>query len=325
MDMKREIPNAALLAEAEHWFSRVRSEDCTASERMAFQRWHADPRHAAAYARTEALWEQAGSARQLPEMQRLMQEVLAETEPAPARSGWRLPLALAASIGVAAIALGAVLLRDDSTEVYRTALGERRTVTLADGSSVTLNTETRLEVRYSEQLRELKLDHGEALFEVSHDAARPFLVSAGGGSVTALGTRFQVRRNDEQVQVVLLEGRVAVARSEVGDRVVMAPGEQVSYAGPEKKMVRRTVDPDAALSWTSGRLVFRATPLSEAVSEINRYARTKIRLADASLSELRISGTFVTGDSELLARALETDMPVRADFSASREIVLYQR
>jgi transmembrane sensor len=199
-------------------------------------------------------------------------------------------------------------------------------VTLDDGSVVTLNTETKLRVRFRADSRALELIRGEALFDVAHDAQRPFLVSAGDSRVRALGTRFQVRRdNDEQIKVVLLEGRVEVAREEVGDRLEMAPGEQVSFTKPDRPMTRRAIDPEAALSWTSGRLVFRATPLVEAVAEVNRYAKTKIRLADDSLSQLRISGTFVTGDSELLARALETDMPVHADFGDGKEIVLRRR
>jgi transmembrane sensor len=326
--MKHEFSKPAdVMAEAEHWFARLRSEECSAVERMAFRQWHAQPQHASAYAATEALWEEAQHAQSHPEIERLMREVLEQTQPATvARRRWQMPAALAASVAVIAVALSALLLWPAPGDVYQTALGERRTVTLDDGSVVTLNTETKLRVRFRADSRALELIRGEALFDVAHDAQRPFLVSAGDSRVRALGTRFQVRRdNDEQIKVVLLEGRVEVAREEVGDRLEMAPGEQVSFTKPDRPMTRRAIDPEAALSWTSGRLVFRATPLVEAVAEVNRYAKTKIRLADDSLSQLRISGTFVTGDSELLARALETDMPVHADFGDGKEIVLRRR
>lgn len=322
------LPSPEVLAQAEHWFTRLHADHCTLSERQTFQHWHAHPLHAAAYRQTEALWRDVGDLKQHASIQELSAEVLAQTAPRRRRGemlGMRRSLAVAAGMAILAVALGLSTFLLDGGNVYATGLGEQRTVMLEDGSRVTLNTETRLKVNFSEGRRDLVLFSGEALFDVAHDSTRPFLVTAGLGSVTALGTRFQVRRDVGAIKVTLLEGRVRVDSAEAAAPVEMTPGEQLLIAKANPEITRRRVDSDAALSWTSGRMVFRATPLSEAVAEANRYAKIKIRIADESLSRLQISGTFVTGDSELLAAALQADMPVQADFSGDREIVLRRR
>lgn len=109
------------------------------------------------------------------------------------------------------------------------------------------------------------------------------------------------------------------------DPILLEPGEQVALVDNRKEIVRsRIEDREAVLSWTNGRLIFRATPLEEAIAEVNRYARTKIRIADPRLRDLPISGTFVTGDSEILAAALEADFPIQAEQTGRHEIVLYR-
>lgn len=245
-------------------------------------------------------------------------------------------MALAASIAALAIALGSALWLYDPN-AHTTGLGERQTVTLDDGSTVTLNTDTRIEVDFDEGIRHLALVRGEALFDVNKDPERPFLVSAGDSRVMALGTRFQVRRNAEQVEVTLLEGRVRVEKTaprrlttnnsplpRMPEPILLEPGERITIAKAGENVVRKKIaDEETVLSWTSGRLIFRSTPLVEAVAEVNRYARTKIRIADARLRDLPISGTFVTGDSEILAAALEADFPVRAEKTARHEITLH--
>ena len=322
------LPSPEALAQAEHWFARLRSEDCTPMERLSFQHWRTRPENATAYRQTEALWRDAGDLKHHASIEALSAEVLAQTAPRRGFARWSglsRSLALAASVAMVAVALGFGRVMMEGGSVYATGLGEQRTVALQDGSRVTLNTDTRLKVNFSESRRDLVLLSGEALFDVAHDPTRPFLVTAGLGSVTAIGTRFQVRREVGEVQVTLLEGRVRVDSAEAPAPVEMAPGEQVRIAKTNPEITRHKIDSEAALSWTSGRLIFRSTPLAEAVAEVNRYAKTKIRIADASLESLRISGTFVTGDSELLAAALQTDMPVKAEFSGDAEIVLRRR
>ncbi|ULQ47269.1 FecR family protein [Flagellatimonas centrodinii] len=322
--MTRQSAPVEIQAQAERWFTRMLDPDVSPMERVAFRHWKDDPRHARAFAEVEALWGRVGETRDMPQIRALMQQTLGATQAPPRR--WRAPLALAASLAVAALALGTLWLWQNPPGTYRTALGEQRVLALADGSTVTLNTDTRLRVDYSEQRRTLHLLQGEALFDVAHDADRPFLVQAGSGSVTALGTRFTVRREAAEVQVTLLEGRVVVDRPEVAQQIEVAPGEQLRFTAEVPEVRRQVVDEEAVMSWTRGRLLFRATPLAEAVREVNRYAETQIRIVDPSLSALTVSGTFVTGDAENLAAALRAEMSVQVSYSPDRrEIRLTRR
>lgn len=354
MNMQSDIAKPDVFAQAEYWFVRLRAENCSPQEQMAFRQWRADPACAEAFTATEALWHEVGDAKAHPDIERLSNNVLAETAPPPIPSpasggglGWgrltRRPLALAAGVAAIAFALSVALLYDPSA--YTTGLGEQRTVALSDGSTVILNTDTRIEVDFTEDMRRLSLVHGEALFDVAKDSERPFLVAAGDNWVMALGTRFQVRRDSDRVEVTLLEGRVRVDKalpSKIEDKqrttdpstglprmpepILMEPGEQVTIAKASEEIVRERIqDEQAVVSWTNGRLIFRATPLDEAVAEINRYARTKIRVADPRLRDLPISGTFVTGDSEILVAALEAEFPVRAEKTGRHEIVLRKK
>ena len=273
--------------QAEFWFARMQAEDCSAQARMAFRYWRtSSPQHAEAYRATEALWRSIGDVATDPGIRRLHAETLTETAPlpsaAPRRRPYR-PVLVAAALIMAVTAGG--LGWWSERNLHRTGLGERLVVMLDDGSSMTLNTRTRVRVRYSEGERALELLSGEALFDVARDAARPFIVRAGDGSVVALGTRFQVRRDDDQLRVVLLEGRVAFEQPHA-EPLEMAPGEQIRVA-EAKPAERRVVDTEAASSWTQGRMVFRATPLEEAIAEANRYARTRIRLADPARLDIR--------------------------------------
>lgn len=353
MNMHRDTARPDIFSQAEYWFVRLHAKDCSPQEHMAFRQWQTDPECAEAYAATEALWDEVGGVREHPDIERLSRNVLIETGPHLRATNnaqrttpfWRQPMAIAASVAVVAVALVATLLFYDPN-TYTTGLGEQETVTLADGSTVILNTETRIEVDFTEATRALRLVRGEALFEVSKNPDRPFLVTAGDSRVMALGTRFQVRRDTDRVEVTLLEGSVGIQRLSEKEQgveentgkpvplptahdlrldppILLEPGEQVTIAKAQKEVSRRKVeDTEAVVSWTNGRLVFRATPLGDAVAEVNRYARTKLRIADPALAALPISGTFVTGDSEFLAAALETDLPIKADYTSRHEIVL---
>lgn len=320
----KHTPTPQQLAEAERWFARLLDPDISPMERMAYQHWRATPAHALAFDQVERLWAQVGAAAGRAEVRQLMRQTLRET--ARPRVRWRQSAALAASLLVAALALGALWLWQNPPGLYRTALGEQKTVTLADGSTVILNTNSRLRVVYRDSAREIDLQQGEALFDVAHDAARPFKVAAGRGSVTALGTRFTVRREDDELRVTLLEGRVVVDRNEGHPSLEVAPGEQLRIRPEQPAVERQQVDEDAVVSWTRGRLLFRATPLAEAVREVNRYARQRIHILDPSLNLLPVSGTFVTGDAENLAAALGAEMSIEVRYSEDgREIGLAKR
>jgi len=198
-------------------------------------------------------------------------------------------------------------------------------LTLSDGSEVTLNYSTQVDVRFRKDARLVTVRGGEALFTVAHEKARPFRVSAGDGQVTALGTRFDVRSDAQGVAVTLLEGRIALDRAHQGEHLELEPGDRVQFAVAGQRLKRLRVDPGIAGSWSTGRLRFRATPLAEVLEEVNRYSRTRIRLADPSLGRLPISGTFAVGDTASVVDALKALLPVEAVEREDGETLLQPR
>jgi len=283
-----------------------------------------DPSHARAYARQRGLWEHAGSLADDPELRALMAADLRVLQHASRRSQPRWLLAAAAVLLVVLGAWWSLWPVAAPVPVkYATTIGERRTESLPDGTRIVLNTDSMIEVRYTRGRRGVDLQRGEAQFEVAHDASRPFVVNVGAGTVTALGTRFQVRRDVAAAETVvtLLEGSVKVAQGET--QRVLHPDQQARLS-PEAGIRIRNVDPATVDSWLQGRLHFRETPLGTVVAEANRYSRRKLRLGNPALARLAINGNFPAGDSISIALAAEQILPIRVE-QRGDEIVLSPR
>jgi transmembrane sensor len=203
-------------------------------------------------------------------------------------------------------------------ERLATPVGEIRTVRLADGSSVTLDTNTVIRWRFSRLDRRFWLLQGRARFAVAHDAARPFIVSAGGGEVAAHGTLFDVSlTSPRSAAVTLLQGVVEV-ESAAGDgrgkRTRLSPGQELAFGrGLPAAWVRPLAQ--NVSTWPSGMLTFADTPLWQAVAEANRYSQTPIRLATPDLATLRVSGAYRAGGAHALANGLAAafELQVRTD------------
>lgn len=210
---------------------------------------------------------------------------------------------------------------------YETAVGERSTVSLPDGSSMTLNTATVAEVAYSGRERGIVLVAGQALFTVAHDRQAPFRVYAGDRVITATGTAFEVYLEGGTVRVSLLEGSVAVSRRpSAGEAAVpvedaLTAGEVLISAPNGPTRVRRA-DVERLSSWRAGLVSFDDAPLSEAVAEINRYTVRPIVLADAAAGRNRVSGTFRVGEPERFARTVSELFPLHMESSADGRILL---
>jgi transmembrane sensor len=157
------------------------------------------------------------------------------------------------------------------------------------------------------------------------------VVTAGGTRTTALGTKFQIEHSAERVVVVLTEGSVSVTpdRLPSDDPAAweerLAPNERLSFEEGRDRPVKTTVDTYMATSWSRGRLVFRGTPLAEAIEEVNRYSTRKLRLADPSLASLTVGGNFIAGDSELILSAFAAALPLRSVDGGGGEILLFRR
>lgn len=215
---------------------------------------------------------------------------------------------LAAGLAAVALIAGAVWLeRSTDAQVYASEVGEVRRIDLSDGSKLTLNTNTQTKVRFREEERDIALVRGEALFNVAHDASRPFIVRAKDVQVRAIGTAFNVRVDDARVDVVVTEGVVEVTRSGSNSRIQrITANHRVVIASRESRLDIEPIDVAVVkrqLAWREGMVAFAGEPLSVAVDEINRYSRQTLYVDDPVLAARPIVGIFRAGDAEGFASA----------------------
>lgn len=304
-----EVP-ADVRAAAHDWIARMHGPDAEEFEE-AFRAWlAADPVHAEVFRDLQLHWDRA--------------KFLTHTETGRARdlasvAVWhRRPAmrwAAVAAVALFLLAAGAVIIRIQPRPgaapmiALATRTGEVRTVALADGSHVTLDAETRMQVTISPALREVRLLDGSARFDVKPDAARSFAVLTSRGSVTSNGGLFDVTRTNDLVRVTSLKGTLTFkSRSEnpgLGSPAsfAVAPGQRLSLVGPLPGRVA-SAPPTPATDWTGGMLSFDGERLADAVAEMNRHNVRKIVLAEASLGELRITGAFHANDGGGFGRAV---------------------
>lgn len=301
---------------AADWFLRRRSPDWTAEDARLLEAWlAADPVHRESFNDIAETWELAGRAAASDGVRALRAQALAA---APARRDIRHgPWGrIAAVLVVAAVAGGVAFLslqgpsaqHEAKTQVYRTAIGERATVTLADGSSLRLNTNSEVVVDYVAKRRGLRLVSGEAWFDVAKDPNRPFVVTAGKHTVTAVGTSFDVRLEPVGFRVAVTEGRVAVDAVRGPRLSEVKAGERMDVVG-DTAMLRPDAGPVAG-DWRDGRIEFASATLAEAVAEMNRYRRKPIVLSDPAVGRLRVSGVFYSGENSGFLDALPLTHPV---------------
>ena len=303
--------DARATSEAADWFARLGARSVTNSDVVNFDIWRRDPRNNAAYAKIEALWRKAERLKSDPEIEAVAEAVLHPKAPPPPTkpvSGLKLPPARVAWTSLTALALVAAALASQPIwrgALYATDAGEQRVVGLSDGSQVKLDTRTRLRVRFTRTARTIELEGGQAFFTVAHDGARPFLVDAGDTVVRAVGTRFDVRRDRQDVRVVLVQGVV-----EVHDETASSSAPVRLQAGEELTpkttgMKPRAADIEVATGWTQGRIVLRSVPLSQAVAEVNRYSRDQLELEPGPIGATEVSGVFDAGDTEAFLAAVK--------------------
>jgi transmembrane sensor len=183
-------------------------------------------------------------------------------------------------------------------EQFQTKLGEQHSVLLADGSRVTLNTASKIEVTLRADHRIVQLLQGEALFEVRHDAQRPFDVYAGSVVVRAVGTRFDIDRRPTRTAVTIVEGRVAMigAGSRTGALPVLSARDRVIVDGAGPGALEHDVNLAEITAWTQHQLVFHHRPLGEVADEFNRYNVGRIQIHSPSLRDQEVTGTFRSND-----------------------------
>ena len=236
------------------------------------------------------------------------------------------------------------LLSPQQPQLYRTAIGEQASYTLADGSVVTLNTASQLRVDYSDQRRAVTLLQGEAHFDVAKNPERPFMVYADQGMVWAVGTAFTVHYRQDYVDVTVTEGRVKVyaelsqpsavpklspdlspnpppAEQTQPREALLLAGEQAAYK--QSILSQQSLPPtrlEKKLAWRSGALVFKGETLAQAMAEIARYTDRELIITDPALAELTVGGRFKTDDIDELLLALAASLNLKAEAGAKQSL-----
>ena len=344
--------------EAAAWLARRDRTDWSARDQRAFAAWcDAATAHRVAYLRLDAAWSGADRLRavgagvaagQMPARgdwnwsrpvdihafdaaSALNPAGLSFTRraiAAPRLGGWRFAFAGC----VVACAVGAfALLRNDPVEqrTYRSAAGTLEEVPLADGSRATLSGDSLVSVALSRRERDIDLQRGEAFFAVAKDPSRPFVVHVDGREVVAVGTRFAVRRDNDGLRVVVTEGLVRLEspdpRAPDGQSTTFLPAGSVAEIDADSTSLRfgTPAEAERALSWRSGVLSFRDTPLAAAAAEFNRYGAKRIVMGDAEVATLRVGGNFNWANADGFVRLLEQGFPVRAEHQGDRIVLHY--
>ena len=320
----------AIAAEAAVWIARLHGPSRSPKMEREFRAWQArSAAHRTAFERTTDVWEAVPRIR--------LQDAYASASSRAARSaghaagggyqgkGARRRWPLLALVPVMVVAAALLVRYSVTGDSYATAVGEQHLVVLADGSRMTLNTNTKVRVSLGASQRSVEVQQGEALFEVAKDARRPFVVHAGGTDVVAVGTVFSVKLGEEgsraadALDVTLVEGQISVRPDPSAwstgvspeRAVLMNAGQRmrlVKTVAAKKELVDQELDRprmDRLFAWKRSEADFDDVPLSDAVAEMNRYSRTPITLVgDDALARLRISGLYHTGDNASFAKAV---------------------
>lgn len=316
---------ARLMEEAAAWVAKLDGGELTADDLRTLRAWsQQSPHHHAALDEMAERWDNLD-----------VLAVYRDRLDAPAQSFMRnswLFAALAAGLAMLAVALWFTV-GPAATDIaaqnatYATAVGEQRDITLPDGTTLRINTNSRLRVAYTEARRTVRLYHGEVFFEVFKSADWPFEVDTGNVMVTAVGTAFAVRIGaNNEVEVNVTEGRVRVsthATLPVDDSpgaesnaytAELSARQQVridQVIGPVQTLERAQLERE--LSWRDGMLIFDRQPLEQVVAEVSRYTSVKIVITDPVLRRLEFGGYFPTGDTEALLNTLEGNFGIRVD------------
>ncbi|WP_298330789.1 FecR domain-containing protein [Asticcacaulis sp.] len=299
------------------WVVRQASGPLDEALQQAFNDWYdRGPREQGAYLRAQALWQRLDQAAM--DTDRTPPMVLPVAEK---RSGWRPDRRLVMGGAIAACAVAAFVgwhafQTPVPTLVLETGLGEISNHPLEDRSLVSLNSDSRIEVRMTPERRQVNLVKGEALFQVAKNPQRPFVVTAGSVSVRAVGTAFSVRLRGEGAEVLVTEGVVEV--TENGTSTRLRAGEAGRIAQNAVSVRSDPSEVSRKLAWREGRIVLANQSLAEAAEEFNRYNRTRIYIADPALSSRKLVGQYGLSQPEKFAENVHELMGVPVTVSADR-------
>lgn len=296
------------------WFVRLRADEVSDATQQAFEAWlDADPRHIEAYKRVAAGWAD-------PALALALQLDAPQLPMAAPRRARRLPRWAAAASLLLVTGLLTASWTPSLMADQRTAVGERRALMLDDGSELTLDSESAVDIAYTPAQRTVTLIAGRVFLSVQHDPQRPLLVRAGDATVRVIGTRFSVVRDGDAVSVAVQNGRVGVSPDSDTPLQILTRGEglQIGRKGTQRYAVADTGD----FAWLRGRLVFSDRPLREVLAELDRYFPGRIVLLNDQAAAVHVSGSFSLDDPRAAAAQLAHVAGARAISLGSRLLLI---
>lgn len=309
------------------WKVRLLSGNLRPDEAEEFAQWLEDDACAAAMEKVHRLWSAVDQIADHPKMLRLR-----EGEQSALRRRKQLINFMKAACGLFLLVLTGIVIQKTSSHqasvTFSTAIGEKAVRVLADQSSLTLNTNSVVNVDFTSSERRITLVRGQALFKVAKDANRPFVVLAGKQRIVATGTAFDVRVDARGTSVTMVEGHVTVnsgAPKTSGSEnqvTTLQAGEQL-VAPPDSELSIHSVSVNQVISWSRDELVFRNTPLADAIDEVNRYSKVQILIMDEELGRLRLNGVFRAGHPMEFVDAVSQVFSIGVDYRPGGEIRLY--
>jgi transmembrane sensor len=329
--------------EASAWIARLNADDVTPEDRAHFEAWLArHPLHARDFEELSGIWAElvnAGPWVRAVSFAQSMNDAATGEGGHSFIGGSRRRWTLAAAAIVAAVGVSGALSWKSwvSRDLYSTAVGEQTTVSLPDGSTLELNSNSTASVDFSKATRIIRLERGEAFFRVAHDKERPFWVVGGGSWVRAVGTAFNVYLRPDDVRVTVSEGTVRVgsaqalaggAPSETAlaatPAAVLTSGEQADLHG--SATATRKLSPaevQRSVTWREGTVYFENQPLSEVVVELSRYSTVHVVVEDEHVGHLPVAGTFQAGPQgmEALLTTLEQGFGLTVHRESGRVVI----
>lgn len=346
--------SSSIEAEALAWIAQLDGDDISEKDLVAFREWaNRSPAHAREIRELNSLWDELSV---LTDMVGPIAEADFVSNQLRRRENfraWRRRLAFPAAVLalVAAVSLpikmahmeGLETVQTEEVElptIYRTEIGEHQEYTLADGSKLTLNTGSRVEVDYRKDQRRLRLLQGEALFDVAHDTSRPFLVYAGDGIVRAVGTAFVVHLQGNEFDVIVSEGSVelssvlptpviksdAVKPKKIANLGIVKAGHKAKYENSVASIATLSdVEMTAKMSWQKGLISFHGETLEEVIREVSRYTELNIEIRDPELKRLQVGGVFKSGDTESVFANLKANFDIETLSNKPGSVILVRK
>ncbi|MCD5990851.1 FecR family protein [Pseudomonas sp. CDFA 553] len=286
-------PSRASLEQASDWLLELQAEPARFEE---FDHWlHASPEHLSAWAQVNRAW----SAIEQPSTTAHWPAATQVTQLKPSRRKW----SMLAAACVCVIAVGVAWLNNPDWQAdYHTGTRETRVVQLSDGSQLTLAARSAVDVDYSGNTRRITLLSGEALFDVVHDARRPFQVDASNMVIRVLGTSFDVARSETGTKVEVREGTVGVSAN--GSPYRLGAGQRLWFDALQGSVQQTAMAPDEVATWVSGQQFFENATVQEVVEQLRKYQRGWIVIGDNALGQKRVTGLYDLRDTQRALQAL---------------------